>query len=114
MKLKKRILSACTGAAILLSAFSGLSVSAANVEETPGIQLQTILADNNGTNLWTTQIWGGEHILLNPIWTATDLQDYYYNGNLTFEVKSNSTCNFDREQNFTKILHEKTTADRLI
>ena len=90
MKLKKRILSACTGAAILLSAFSGLSVSAANVEETPGIQLQTILADNNGTNLWTTQIWGGEHILLNPIWTATDLQDYYYNGNLTFEVKSNS------------------------
>lgn len=25
-----------------------------------------------------------------------------------------STCNFDREQNFTKILHEKTTADRLI
>ena len=24
------------------------------------------------------------------------------------------TCNFDREQNFTKILHEKTTADRLI
>ena len=25
-----------------------------------------------------------------------------------------TTCNFDREQNFTKILHEKTTADRLI
>lgn len=25
-----------------------------------------------------------------------------------------NTCNFDREQNFTKILHEKTTADRLI
>lgn len=27
---------------------------------------------------------------------------------------SKDTCNFDREQNFTKILHEKTTADRLI
>lgn len=27
---------------------------------------------------------------------------------------NDTTCNFDREQNFTKILHEKTTADRLI
>ena len=27
---------------------------------------------------------------------------------------ADNTCNFDREQNFTKILHEKTTADRLI
>lgn len=30
------------------------------------------------------------------------------------ETLTNDTCNFDREQNFTKILHEKTTADRLI
>lgn len=29
-------------------------------------------------------------------------------------IIKNNTCNFDREQNFTKILHEKTTADRLI
>lgn len=30
------------------------------------------------------------------------------------DCSTDDTCNFDREQNFTKILHEKTTADRLI
>lgn len=46
----------------------------------------------------------------------------YKNGvspkNQTMTIKDiyvgGDTCNFDREQNFTKILHEKTTADRLI
>lgn len=41
---------------------------------------------------------------------------HYFERNNNYEeiYKTNSTCNFDREQNFTKILHEKTTADRLI
>ena len=34
--------------------------------------------------------------------------------NFDWKYTINHTCNFDREQNFTKILHEKTTADRLI
>ncbi len=34
-------------------------VSAGNAEETPDYQLQTILIDNDGKNLWTTENWGG-------------------------------------------------------
>ena len=62
---------------------------AGNAEETPGCQLQTILIDNDGKNLWTTESWGGANILPNTSWTTTDAYDYYYNGVLSFEAKSN-------------------------
>lgn len=64
---------------------------AGNAEETPGCQLQTILIDNDGKNLWTTESWGGANILPNTSWTTTDAYDYYYNGALSFETKSNGT-----------------------
>ncbi len=62
---------------------------AGNAEETPGCQLQTILIDNDGKNLWTTESWGGANILPNTSWTTTDAGDYYYNGALSFKAKSN-------------------------
>lgn len=54
------------------------------------------------------------------------LSESYYEKEVVFKINNDeeivgttvnlveATCNFDREQNFTKILHEKTTADRLI
>ena len=66
-------------------------VFAGNAEETPGCQLQTILIDNDGKNLWTTESWGGANILPNTNWATTDAYDYYYNGTLSFEAKSNGT-----------------------
>ena len=52
--MKKRFLSLAVSFAVLLSSLSAITVSAANVEETQGTQLQTILVDNDGKNLWTT------------------------------------------------------------
>ena len=66
-------------------------VFAGNAEETPDYQLQTILIDNDGKNLWTTESWGGANILPNTSWTTTDASDYYYNGVLSFEAKSNAS-----------------------
>lgn len=43
---------------VLCSSVLTANAWAANVEETPGLQLQTILIDNDGKN-WTTESWGG-------------------------------------------------------
>ena len=77
-------------AALLTSTLSCIPANAGNAEETPGYQLQTILIDNNGTDLWTTESWGGANILPNTSWATTDAYDYRYNGTLSFEVKSNA------------------------
>lgn len=87
--MKKRFLSLAVSFAVLLSSLSAITVSAANVEETQGTQLQTILVDNDGKNLWTTENWGGANIVPNTSWTTSDMYDYFYNGTLSFEVKSN-------------------------
>ena len=86
-KMRKRILSLTLSFAVLLSSMSmsAVSVSSANVEETAGTQLQTILLDNDGKNLWVTESWGGANIIPNTIWTTSDLYDYFYNGSLSFD-----------------------------
>lgn len=64
-KMRKRILSLTLSFAVLLSSMSmsAVSVSSANVEETAGTQLQTILLDNDGKNLWVTESWGGANVV---------------------------------------------------
>ena len=90
MRISGRI-AALTMCTVLVAAMMPVyPVSAGNVEETEGIRLQTLLFDNSGTNLWTSESWGGANIIPNhPRWTTTDISDYYYNGQLSFEVKSN-------------------------
>lgn len=92
--MKKRFLAMTTCLAVFLSSLSAVTVSAANVEETSGTQLQTILVDNDGKNLWTTESWGGANIIPNTSWTTSNLYDYFYNGNLSFEVKSDGQTSF--------------------
>lgn len=92
--IRKRIVAAVLGAAMLLSALPAVNLSAANVQETPGLQLQTILIDNNGKD-WTTVSWGGANLTPNTNWTSLSIGDYYENGFLNFEVKSNgAACTF--------------------
>jgi len=71
---------------ILIPAFS-LTVTAANVEPKPGLQLQTILIDNWGSN-WITEGWGGANLTPNMNWTTLTIRDYYKNGFLNFEVRN--------------------------
>lgn len=86
----KRVLAAVLSAVMLSTAVSsGSSIWAANIEKTPGIQLQTILIDNNGNN-WTTESWGGQNMTPNTNWTTLLLGDYYENGYLNFEVKNDN------------------------
>lgn len=92
--MKKRIIAFLASSALLFSSLASPALSAANVEETPGTQLQTILIDNNGKNLWTTESWGGANLVPNTSWTTSDLYDYFYNGTLSFEVKSNGQTGF--------------------
>lgn len=87
----KRIITFAMSATIALTSIAPTLTIGANVEETPDYQLQTILIDNNGTNLWTTKSWGGENILPNTDWNTSDISQYYENGVLTFEAKSNSS-----------------------
>ncbi len=54
---RKRVLAAVISAAMLSAAVPCGGIWAANVEETPGVQLQTIVIDNDGKN-WTTESWG--------------------------------------------------------
>ncbi len=105
--MKKRFLSIIVSFAVLLSSLSVTMVSAANVEETPGTQLQTILADNDGKNLWTTESWGGVNIVPNTSWTTSDMYDYFYNGTLSFEVKSNSQTSFSFNIGITSHSHNE-------
>ncbi len=89
-KFSKRILAAIVGAAMFGSSLPVLPLYAANVQETDGIQLQTIVIDNDGKD-WTTESWGGATMTPNTNWTSLDVQDYYENGTLNFEVKNNSS-----------------------
>lgn len=75
---------------VLCSSVLTANAWAANVEETPGLQLQTILIDNDGKN-WTTESWGGATMTPNTNWTTLNMQDYYEHGMLHFAVKNNGT-----------------------
>lgn len=90
----KRILTAAVGAVMLFTSVPSAEISAANVDETPGLQLQTILIDNNGKN-WETVSWGGQNLTPNTNWTSLDIGDYYENGKLNFEIRSSgNACTF--------------------
>lgn len=86
----KRIAATAIGTAMLLSATPEYKAAAANILETPGSQLQTILIDNNGNN-WTTLSWGGLTMTPNTNWTTLTIADYYENGYLNFDVINNGT-----------------------
>ena len=107
--MRKRILSLTLSFAVLLSSMSmsAVSVSSANVEETAGTQLQTILLDNDGKNLWVTESWGGANIIPNTIWTTSDLYDYFYNGSLSFEVQSSGQTSFPFRIGITSHSHNE-------
>ena len=103
-----RFLTVCLSTVICLTAMPYTAVYAANVEETGGTQLQTILLDNDGKNLWTTESWGGANILPNTSWTTSDLYDYFYHGYLEFEVKSNGEPNLPFYVGITSHSHNQT------
>lgn len=86
----KRMIAATVGAVLLVVSVPHLGSSAANVQETPDLQLQTIKIDNDGAD-WTTQSWGGATMTPNTNWTTLNIQDYYANGMLDFEVRNNGT-----------------------
>ena len=88
--LGKRMIAATVGAVLLVVSVPHLGGSAANVQETPDLQLQTIKIDNDGAD-WTTLSWGGATMTPNTNWTTLNIQDYYANGTLDFEVRNNGT-----------------------
>lgn len=88
--LGKRMIAATVGAVLLVVSVPHLGSSAANVQETPDLQLQTIKIDNDGAD-WTTLSWGGATMTPNTNWTTLNIQDYYANGTLDFEVRNNGT-----------------------
>lgn len=89
-KMKKRVQAIMISTIMCVSSIPVSSVNSANVEETQGNRLQTILIDNDGKD-WTTLSWGGATITPNTNWTTLDISDYYENGTLSFEVKNNNT-----------------------
>ena len=103
----KKIMSIALSFAVLFSSMPVAEGSAANVEETTGTQLQTILLDNDGKNLWVTESWGGANIIPNTIWATTDMYDYFYNGSLSFEVKSNGQTSFPFRIGLTSHSHNE-------
>ncbi len=103
----KKIMSIALSFAVLFSSMPAAEVSAANVEETTGTHLQTTLLDNDGKNLWVTESWGGANIIPNTIWTTTDMYDYFYNGSLSFEVKSNGQTSFPFRIGLTSHSHNE-------
>ena len=105
--MKNKILSLAVSFAVLFSAMSAVMTSGANVEETSGTQLQTILVDNDGKNLWVTESWGGVNIIPNTSWTTSNMYDYFYNGNLSFEVKSNGQTSFPFRIGITSHFHNE-------
>lgn len=105
--MKNKILSIAVSFAVLFSAMSAVMTSGANVEETSGTQLQTILVDNDGKNLWVTESWGGVNIIPNTSWTTSNMYDYFYNGNLSFEVKSNGQTSFPFRIGITSHSHNE-------
>lgn len=107
-RIKGRFIALCLSSAILTTAMPFTAVYSANVEETTGTQLQTILIDNDGKNLWNTENWGGANILPNTSWTTSDMYDYFYNGFLEFEVKSNGEANLPFYVGITSHSHNKS------
>lgn len=95
-------------ATMLLSFISTPVVYAGTVEETPGLQLQTVLFQNGDSDHWTTESWGGANILPNTSWRTTDIYDYYYNGQLSFDVKSNGTEALSFRIGLTSYCHSET------
>lgn len=105
--MKERILSIIMSMVVLISFMPSVRVFSANVEETSGTQLQTILIDNDGKNSWVTESWGGVNIILNTSWTTSDMYDYFYNGTLSFEVKSNGQTSFPFRIGITSHSHNE-------
>ena len=108
MRISKQIASLALSLVLSFSMMPVYPVNAGNVEETEGSQLQTLLFDNSGTNLWTSESWGGANIIPNhPRWTTTDASDYYYNGQLSFEVKSNGEEQLPFKMGLSSKFHAK-------
>ena len=105
--MKERILSIIMSMVVLISFMPYVRVFSANVEETSGTQLQTILIDNDGKNSWVTESWGGVNIIPNTSWTTSDMYDYFYNGTLSFEVKSNGQTSFPFRIGITSHSHNE-------
>ena len=105
--IRTRITASALGAAMLLSS-APAAVSAANVQETEGLQLQTILIDNNGKD-WTTESWGGATMTPNTNWTSLTINDYYENGKLNFEVIHNGTGDVNFKLGLVSRMHGKET-----
>lgn len=105
--MKERILSIIMSMVVLISFMPSVRVFSANVEETSGTQLQTILIDNDGKNSWVTESWGGVNIIPNTSWTTSDMYDYFYNGTLSFEVKSNGQTSFPFRIGITSHSHNE-------
>ena len=105
--MKERILSIIMSMVVLISFMPSVRVFSANVEETSGTQLQTILIDNDGKNSWVTESWGGVNIIPNTSWTTSDMYDYFYNGTLSFEVKSNRQTSFPFRIGITSHSHNE-------
>ncbi|MDO4864545.1 MAG: glycoside hydrolase family 9 protein [Ruminococcus sp.] len=103
-----RALSAAVGAAVLSAALAPVSASAADVIETEGLQLQTVLVDNDGKNLWTTESWGGQNILPNTRWTSVNIHDYYENGFVNFEVRNQDSAEVSFLVGLTSRVHGET------
>jgi len=106
--IRTRITASALGAAMLLSTAPAAAVSAANVQETEGLQLQTILIDNNGKD-WTTESWGGATMTPNTNWTSLTINDYYENGKLNFEVIHNGTGDVNFKLGLVSRMHGKET-----
>ena len=85
--MKKRIISALLCAAFLTANLTALPANCGNVEEIPGIQLQTLLLNNDGKE-WTTESWGGRNLLVNNRYTVTNLRDYVENGIVELDVRN--------------------------
>lgn len=105
--MKERILSIIMSMVVLISFMPSVRVFSANVEETSGTQLQTILIDNDGKNSWVTESWGGVNIIPNTSWTTSNMYDYFYNGTLSFEVKSNGQTSFPFRIGITSHSHNE-------
>jgi hypothetical protein len=110
--MKKQIFKRCTAfilaAACTIALMPFPTIYAGNVEETPDLQLQTVLFKNGESDSWTTESWGGANILPNTSWRTTDISDYYYNGQLSFEVKSNASEALSFRIGLTSYCHSET------
>ena len=71
-KMRKRVQAVMLSTIMVVSSIPTPSVNSANVEETQGNQLQTILVDNDGKD-WTTLSWGGVTMTPNTNWTTLDI-----------------------------------------